>query len=96
MDLLRHLMREDWRHLRRHGRDRFVWRERVLKCGLPFGVSFTAWKMYTAGYTWADVASVRGLALTYYLVALSVVLTYVEGRLEWRRRERDFRAGGGR
>ena len=96
MDFLRHLLQEDWRHLRRQGRRAYVLRHHVVPGGLAFGAAFAAWWMYDDGYTLADALTVSGLARLGYCVSASAVLSYADGLREWRRRERRYAERGGR
>lgn len=81
-----HFLAEEWKELRTLGRDRFVWRERVLTFGVPLGVALATVQLFDR----AEPLSFRTVLISAFYVLGSALFTYIEARLEWKRRESEY------
>jgi hypothetical protein len=83
-------LRAEWPEVRRRGRSRFIWRERVLLFGLPIGVFDTWWSFHTLGWGLAELITLRGVSLAYFVLAVSAGAAALYARAEWDDRERRY------
>lgn len=89
------MQRVEWIDTRRVGRDRFIWRERIVRHGLPVGVVLVLINLF-AGGTYGDYDPLR-LALEGYFYFVGIlILAYLCAWEEWNRREREHKERYGR
>lgn len=77
----------EWPELRRIGRSRFIWRHRVLPFAVPGGVVLIAWVYYYLGYPIRHLATLSGMALAYFILAVSILVGFLVRHPEWDERE---------
>jgi hypothetical protein len=80
----------DWPRLRRAGRERYVWFHHTLPFGAPMGLFLVIWVFADLGYSPKQLLTIRGAALAYFILGISLAVAYVIGRFEWAKRERKY------
>jgi hypothetical protein len=81
---------QDWPELRKSGREHFVWRHRILPYGVPMGLAAVAWWFDRFGLGARDILTRQGISLTYSVMGVDLLVTYVLARIEWVQREEKF------
>jgi hypothetical protein len=77
-----------WEQVRAKGAARFVLREGLLRCGLPFAAFMTAAPLFYAVFTHRpiDITWKMVVAFAFYAIAFGGCM----GTMAWRNHERDF------
>ena len=95
-NVLNVFLRSDWEELRKKGRARFVWEDHVRDLGVPLGIVLGIVDFYRAGSGWGGVFEYKVVLGVLFYVVLGMLITALQGLVEWRQREKKYRDGVGK
>jgi hypothetical protein len=76
----------EWEEYKRRGRQRYIWRAHVLPFGLPIGMLIAIQRYVELGISWRDLPSLKGVAIAYVSITLSMLISAGWGLLAWHHR----------
>ena len=82
-DTMKFMPEHVWRTVEKEGRDRFIWKRRVLPFGIPITLLMIAWEFLELQTDWRDLLYGRRAAVVYLTAFLGIAVTYVIAMVEW-------------
>jgi hypothetical protein len=79
-----------WRSVEKQGRNRFIWKHRVLPFGIPITLLLIALEFLELAAGWRDLLYGRWSAVVYLTLLLGVAITYVIAMVEWDDHKRKY------
>ena len=80
---MKHMPEHLWRSVEKGGRERFVWKHRVLPFGVPMTLLMIIWGLLQIHVGWKDLLQGKGVGFIYLATLIGLGIAYGAARLEW-------------
>ena len=83
--------RGQWVEMRKMGRTRFIWMERIVRMGLPIALAVVTYQFIDLSLGFSDLLRPRGILTVVIGAVAGIASGFIYGVVEWDSREAAYR-----